>query len=179
MSVVEKEKNNLAKEEKIVTALSKKLNKKVNIQRKKRLWVSIEPKEIVDACSIAYDMGFEHLSTISVTDWIEENNFEIAYHLWSYKEKMLLTIKARINRENPTISSVTSLWSKNAELCERECHEFYGVIFEGNVNLTPLMLEDWADPPPFRKDFDWRKYVQQKYYDESNPREDNYFEVKK
>lgn len=35
MSVVEKEKNNLDKEEKIVTALSKKLNKKVNIQRKK------------------------------------------------------------------------------------------------------------------------------------------------
>ena len=52
----------------------------------------------------------------------------------------------------------------------------FGVKFEGNDDLSPLFLEDWLGPPPFRKDFDWRKYVREKYYDKKNERENIYFE---
>ena len=39
-----------------------------------------------------------------------------------------------------------------------------------------LFLEDWEGPPPFRKDFDWGKYVREKYYNKKNERENIYFE---
>jgi len=36
----------------------------------------------------------------------------------------------------------------------------YGVHFEGNPRLTPFLLDHWQGPPPMRRDFDTRKYVQ-------------------
>ncbi|MHA1223411.1 MAG: NADH-quinone oxidoreductase subunit C [Candidatus Heimdallarchaeaceae archaeon] len=176
---MEQKKDNTTKEKEISEKLSSKLKHTVNIQGEKRLEVIVNPTEIVFICSQAYEMGFNHLSTISVTDWLEKGIFEMTYHLWSYIDNVLLTIKCNIDRKKPTIASITSIWGANAEVCERECHEFFGVVFEGNSNLTPLFLEDWQGPAPFRKDFDWREYVRKEFYDKANPREEPYFEVKK
>lgn len=165
--------------DKLVKDLSSKLEVPVDRQKEKRLWVTVDHSKIVEACSTAHEMGFEHLSTIAATDWLEEGKFELTYHLWSYNYNILLTIKTKIDRKNPTISSINSIWDKNAETCERECHELFGIKFQGNKNLTPLFLEDWEGPPPFLKDFNWREYVVKEIYDEKNPREEVYFEVKK
>jgi NADH:ubiquinone oxidoreductase subunit C len=44
---------------------------------------------------------------------------------------------------------------------EREVWELFGISFQGNTMLKPLLLEGWRGPYPFRKDFDWRKYAQE------------------
>ncbi|MHA1686937.1 MAG: NADH-quinone oxidoreductase subunit C [Candidatus Heimdallarchaeaceae archaeon] len=142
----------------------------------RRLWATIRPDKLIESCTKAYDLGFKHLSTISVVDWLEEGKFELAYHLWSYEHKLLLTLKTKIDREKPSIDSVCTFWGANAEVCERECHEFFGVEFIGNNNLKPLMLEGWNGPPPFRKDFNWREYVRVNHYRTDDPREEVYFE---
>src|SRR5579885_923427 len=42
----------------------------------------------------------------------------------------------------------------SVEFHERECFEMFGVYFEGHPDMRRLLLpEDWADIPPFRKDF--------------------------
>ena len=179
MNAIEHKNKKTSIEKKLIDDLTSKLKTSVIFQRERRLWVSIDPSKIVETCSVSHEMGFDHLSTISVTDWLEEGNFEITYHLWSYEYNILLTIKTRIDRKKPVISSINSIWDTNAEACERECHELFGVIFEGNSNLTPLFLEDWKGPPPFLKDFNWRDYVAKEMYDKKNPREETYFEVKK
>jgi len=40
-------------------------------------------------------------------------------------------------------------------------HELFGIKFEGHPRLTPLLLEREYKIPPFRKDFDTRKYVEE------------------
>ena len=172
MAAIEQEKTDL------VEVLSSELDASITLKKERRMWVEIDSKKIVDVCLKALQLGFEHLSTISV-DWLEEGRFELVYHLWSYKYRTSLNIKTKIDRNKPSISSINSIWDTYAETCERECHELFGINFEGNSNLTPLFLEDWQGPPPFLKDFNWREYTLKEHYKEENPREQVYFEVKK
>jgi NADH:ubiquinone oxidoreductase subunit C len=37
-------------------------------------------------------------------------------------------------------------------------------------------LENWEGPNPFRKDFNWREYVRNKFYDKKNEREKVYYD---
>jgi len=117
------------------------------------------------------------LALISCVDWIEENQFELVYILTPYmqsneeytnREKVHLIVKTRISRENPQFETVIGIFL-NAEPCEREIHELFGIIFEGHKRLTPLFLDRWKEIPPFRKDFDTRKYVKFFFADEQTP----------
>lgn len=106
---------------------------------------------------------FDHLSDVTCIDYIDENEFELIYHLWSHAKKLRVNVKVRIARNSPSIKSVVDLWA-GAQIHERENHEMFGINFEGNPNLSPLFLEDWEEIPPFRKDFDTRKYVREHDY---------------
>jgi NADH-quinone oxidoreductase subunit C len=166
----------LEKETSIERQLASELNIKGETRRERRVWASVSKDRLVKTCEWAEKHGFEHLSAISVVDWPEEKSYELVYHLWSYKDKVLLTLKTRIDRGNPTIDSVIHIWNKSAQIHEREIHELFGAIFEANEDLAPLFLEDWQGPPPFRKDFDWREYVRSEYYDRKNERERAYYD---
>lgn len=147
------------------------------VQRTRRVWASVSSRNLMELCKFIKGEGFEHLSTISVTDWVAEGEYELTYHVWSYRDKILLTLKTRISRDNAAITSTVPVWGGSAQIHERELHELFGVEFKGNPDLTPLFLEDWDKPPPFRKDFDWRRYVLGEYYDRKNEREAGYWEV--
>ena len=102
---------------------------------------------------------FPHLSAISCVDWIDENEFELVYHFWSYNRKLLLSAKVRIPREKePHFESITSLWQP-AKFFERDIHEFYGIVFDGCEDLEKFILTDWHGEPPMRKDFVTRDYA--------------------
>jgi NADH-quinone oxidoreductase subunit C len=140
------------------------------------VWISIDRERLGDLLSLSKRVGFDHCSAISVTDWPEREVFELTYHLWSYGEKLLLTVKSEIDRKRPTVGSVVGLWGPSAQIHEREMHELFGVEFDGNPDLEPLFLENWEGPPPFRKDFDWREYVRKELYDETDPHERGYWD---
>lgn len=112
--------------------------------------------------------GYDHLQLISCVDWIEENEFELVYVLSAYmrekgyteRERAGILVKTRIPRDRArTVSSITIFG--NAEPYERELHELFGIEFDGHPRLTPLFLEREYEIPPFRKDFDTRKYVEE------------------
>jgi len=96
--------------------------------------------------------SFVHLNAITARDLIDENKMQVIYLLWSYELKVQLTVKINIDRDIPVILSIKDLWGQ-AEVYEREVHEFFGIVFEGNDNLKPLFLHNWIDIPPLRKDF--------------------------
>jgi len=109
--------------------------------------------------------GYDHLALISCVDWINKEEFELIYILTSYlndnksyQEKGNVYLKIRVARENPEVETVIGVF-ENAEPYEREIHELFGINFRGHPRLIPLFLERKYDVPPFRKNFDTRKYV--------------------
>lgn len=165
-----------SKEIEMLDKIKSTFNVEGEIQRKRRVWISVEKNALRKVCRWLKEHGFVHLSAISVTDWVEKGTYELAYHAWSYEDQMLVTAKTTIDRENPVIDSVTPIWKENAQIHEREHHELFGVKFNGNTDLSPLFLEDWSGPPPFKKDFNWREYVREEFYNENDERERVYYE---
>lgn len=116
----------------------------------------------VTVLSACRRLGFAHLSNIACLDWIGENEFEIMYNLWSYIHKVHLTCKVRTDRTKPEVNTVLALWPQ-AQVYEQEIHEFFGVAFTGNPDLSPLFLHNWRDIPPLRKNFDSEEYSGKAY----------------
>ncbi|MBC8526575.1 MAG: NADH-quinone oxidoreductase subunit C [Candidatus Cloacimonetes bacterium] len=142
-------------------------NIRVDITKDNRLTITIKKDGIISILSFLKKLGYEHLALISCVDWIEENEFELVYILSAYmendkeyteKEKRSIIIKTRISREKAEFMTIINIF-ENAEPYERELHELFGINFEGHPRLTPLFLEREYEIPPFRKDFDTRKYV--------------------
>jgi NADH-quinone oxidoreductase subunit C len=110
--------------------------------------------------------GYDHLALVSCVDWINKEEFELIYILTSYlndnksyQEKGDVYLKIRVTRDNPDVETVIGVF-ENAEPYEREIHELFGINFSGHPRLIPLFLERKYEVPPFRKDFDTRKYVE-------------------
>lgn len=126
-----------------------------------RIVVNVTKDQALAVLRFLKDRRFDHLALVSCVDWIEEKEFELVYILTRYtqdEERLHLIVKTRISRQSPRLETVTGIFL-NAEPYEREIHELFGVKFEGHKRLTPLFLERDYEIPPFRKDFDTRKYV--------------------
>jgi len=108
-------------------------------------------------------IGFQHLSAISCVDWLSDGEFELVYHFWSYRDSCLVSIRTRISRETASMPTISDLWQP-ASFFERDIHEMYGVVFEGNPDLEKYILTDWDGPPPMRKDFVTREFAHEHFH---------------
>jgi len=119
--------------------------------------VFLNKENFINHLSYLRGVGFCNLPFMSGVDYINDNEFEVVYHVYSYEDKIHVLAKVRIPRDNPEIGTVTGLWEQ-AQFYEQEIHEFFGIYFQGNNDLTHLFLENFLDIPPLRKDFDTREY---------------------
>lgn len=119
--------------------------------------LSVDTERTVSVLSFLKASGFMHLSNITCIDRIERGIIEVVYNLWSYEDKVHITVKAPVNRDTPVSHTAGSLWP-HAKVYEQELHEMFGVSFQGNPNMGPLFLHNWQDMPPLRKDFDPEEY---------------------
>jgi len=125
--------------------------------------IFVKPEKVVYVASELKSRGFNHLSDVTVVDYLEEGDFEVIYHLWSHADCERLIMKTRLPRDKASIETLSPLWT-SAHMHERENHEMFGIEFKGHSDLSPLLLEDWEGIPPLRKDFDTRKYVIDTFY---------------
>jgi NADH-quinone oxidoreductase subunit C len=107
-------------------------------------------------------LGFFHLSAISCVDWLEEGQFELVYHVWSQKLKIILSAHIRIPRDPGEYVSIYDL-HEPAGFFERDIHEMFGVVFDGALSLDKFILTSWDGPPPMRKDFNARAYAEETF----------------
>lgn len=135
---------------------------RVTVPRKQRIIVTLAKDSLFSLLGFMKEKGFQHLSLITCVDWIEENEFELVYHLANYQDGNHAIIKVRIGRSDPSFLSVTPLF-ENAQTYEREIHEMFGVEFIGNARLTPFLLTNWREIPPMRKDFDTKEYAERMF----------------
>jgi NADH-quinone oxidoreductase subunit C len=106
--------------------------------------------------------SYVHLSSISCVDWIEEDEFELVYHVWSYETRSLVSVHTRIPREPGVYLSIYDLYQP-AAFFERDIHEMYGVFFEGSPDMEKFILTEWDGPPPMRKEFDSEAFINQHF----------------
>ena len=141
----------------------------VSIPEDSKITITAESDSVPAILTFLKDAGFNHLALISAVDWIEENCFELCFILTSYiqnddevtsRQRLHIILKTPIPREKPQFKTSIGIFP-NAEPYEREMHELFGIKFEGHPRLTPLLLEREYKIPPFRKDFDTRKYVEE------------------
>jgi NADH-quinone oxidoreductase subunit C len=102
--------------------------------------------------------SYVHLSAITCVDWIDEGEFELVYHVWSYELQSLVSVHTRIPREPGRYISVYDIYMP-AAFFERDIHEMFGVWFEGSPDMSKFILTEWDGPPPMRKDFDSEAWV--------------------
>jgi NADH-quinone oxidoreductase subunit C len=132
-----------------------------------RLTITVEPAQVIPVLRMVKDRGFDHFTLLAPVDRIADGVIELVYVLAGYSEEAargdpenaLLMVKTPVSREEPHVESAIEVFP-NLEPYEREAHELFGVFFEGHPRLTPLFLEREYPVPPFRKDFDTRKYVE-------------------
>jgi len=98
------------------------------------------------------EFGLHYLSFVSAIDRLAAGQFEVLYHLYSFPSKEELALKVRLERAQPSVPSVTSIWD-GANWHEREAYDLFGIVFEGHPNLRRIMMtDDWIGHP-LRKDY--------------------------
>jgi len=148
--------------------ITSKFGSKVSIDyvRPNRIRLTTKRDNIQDVAYFVRDeLGYDHAESVSGVDYPDSREIEIIYHFGSYTNEKLnnqiLALATRVPREdipNPGRDSSRTPSLRDVfysvEFHERECFEMFGVYFEGHPDNRRLLLpEDWADTPPFRKDF--------------------------
>jgi len=137
----------------------------VKVNRDKMKEVAVKLKEI----------GFDHVKSVNVLDIPHEKKFIVEYIVSSYSvedlKPVLLSVFCDVDRDDAWISSMKDVW-ESADYQEREMHEFFGVMFEGNPWMgRKFFLAKDSPEYPLRKDFKLKeaRYVLEKDEDVRNP----------
>ncbi|MEE8400560.1 MAG: NADH-quinone oxidoreductase subunit C [Candidatus Hydrothermarchaeaceae archaeon] len=120
------------------------------VQRKRRLYITVNGEDILKVAKALTGMEYDHLSNISGVEY--EDRMECVYHLWSYTKGRLLAVKAVISKESPKIDSLTPVW-RSADWHERETYDLMGIVFMGHPDPRRIFLPDDFRGHPLRKDF--------------------------
>ena len=126
---------------------------KVRVKGPKRAYVDIYPKDVVDMTRFLFkDLGMRFNIASAVDDF---DGIEILYHFSMDTAGYVISLRALIRDKNdPHIDTITSV-TRSAWWIEREIYELFGVHFNGNNDLRPLLLpDDWPKGVyPLRKSF--------------------------
>ena len=123
--------------------------REVVVQRERRFSVRTIKKNLKAAIRRLIKLeNYSHLSTITAVD--SESSIEVIYHIVC--KDAIISLKVQVSKDEPVLQSIVDL-VPGAALYEREVHDLFGVVFEGNPDLSPLLLPDkWPeDVYPLRK----------------------------
>lgn len=93
----------------------------------------------------------DYLFCLTCVDW--KTHLTMVYHLTSTTHRHTVVVKAKLDRTEPRIETVSEVW-RTAEFHEREVAELFGVQFSNHPDLRKLILTDDFEGYPLRKDFE-------------------------
>ncbi|MEG1500722.1 MAG: NADH-quinone oxidoreductase subunit C [Clostridiales bacterium] len=111
----------------------------------------IKEDKLKSAMSWLFDQGFDFLADISSVDY--RQYFEVVYNLYRYEDGEQLTVKVKLDHDQPQIASLTDIWAI-ANWLEREVYDLMGIRFLGHPHLTRILLWEGFEGHPLRKDFE-------------------------
>lgn len=115
---------------------------------------TLQPAELAPAVRRLRDeQGYDLFLDVTAVDWLGQTpRFEVVYQFLSTKNRQRLRLKVRVGEDDPTVPSLTGLYA-SAAFMERECHDMYGIRFEGHPDLRPILLYEGFTGHPLRKDY--------------------------
>lgn len=119
----------------------------------KRAYIDIYPKDIVGVTRyMLKELSFRFDIASAVDDF---DSLEILYHFVHDPSGTVISVRALLkDKSDPHIDTITEV-TRAAWWIEREIHELFGIEFDGNKDLRPLLLpDDWPSGVyPLRKNF--------------------------
>lgn len=115
--------------------------------------IKVKPEKIVEVLKELRDnpsYDFKCIMNLSSVEYPE--NFTVLYHLNSLTYLHKVTVKVELDKANPQVPSVTTVW-ECANVMEREVYDLMGITFTGHPNLKRVLLADDFVGHPLRKDF--------------------------
>ena len=134
-------------------------------QRPDEAFATVNKEEAVALITHLRDHeGFTHLVLLTAVDWLEDGKFQLTYLLNNDAKRNDLGLRVMIDREEATMESIHHLWEQAATY-QRELKEMFGIDFPGSPRVNEsFILEGWHDIPPYRRDFDTKKYSEETYF---------------
>lgn len=110
--------------------------------------------ELIDWLKKEEKLQISFLTNIGVVHYPDDagREFAVVYQLHSMVNSFRMRVKVFIPLENPEIDSIVDIYA-GANWMERECYDFFGVIFKGHPNLKRILNEDKMDYFPMRKEY--------------------------
>ena len=103
-------------------------------------WTRVEPSALertLRRCRDDDALRFDMLHCLLAVDYVER--IELDYVLASVAHNRKAIIKVDLAADAPSAPTATHLWHA-AAWYEREAHDLFGVVFDGNDDLAPLLL---------------------------------------
>ena len=97
--------------------------------------------------------AFDMLLDVTAIDWpAREPRFDVIWHFYSTQHRVRVRVKTQVPEREPVVATLIREYG-SAAFMERECHEMYGIRFDGNADLRPLLLYEGFVGYPLRKDY--------------------------
>jgi NADH-quinone oxidoreductase subunit C len=97
--------------------------------------------------------GFDLFVDVTAVDWPGDAlRFEVVHHFYSTVHKFRVRTKTRVPESAPNVATLRPLYNSAAYM-ERECHDMYGIKFDGNDDLRRILLYEGFEGHPLRKDY--------------------------
>ena len=110
------------------------------------------------------DFQFQQLIELCGVDYPQRAlRFDVVYHLLSLTKNVRIRVKVQTD-EDTAVPSVASVYP-NADWCEREAFDMYGIFFSGHPDLRRILTDYGFHGHPLRKDFPMSGYVEVRYDD--------------
>lgn len=115
----------------------------------------VQAKSLISFVSKLKEIGYTMLLSVTAVDYheVEEDRFDVVYHLRNMKTYSLLRIVV------PTELVVPSLCNlyHSANFMERETYDMYGIKFTDHPDLRRILMYDEFEGYPLRKDYPLQK----------------------
>jgi NADH-quinone oxidoreductase subunit C len=110
------------------------------------------------------EFQFQQLVELCGVDYPQRPlRFDVVYLLLSLTKNVRIRVKVQTD-EDTAVPSVASVYP-NADWCEREAFDMYGIFFSGHPDLRRILTDYGFHGHPLRKDFPMSGYVEVRYDD--------------
>lgn len=116
-----------------------------------QLIVRVPAQRRPEVLAVLKNMGFDFYSFCCGVDRPADDKLEVLDHLYSVSRRVRITVKCDVPRSNPRLPTATNVYA-GADWHERETWELFGIVFVGHPRLRRLLLPDWQEGFPMRKD---------------------------
>lgn len=107
--------------------------------------------------------GYTHLVLLTAVDWIEDGIFQLTYLLSNRDKRCDLGLRVMVPRDGASMESIHDVWP-TAATYQRELFEMFGIDFPDSPGVhDPFILEGWIEIPPYRRDFDTKKFAEENF----------------